>query len=63
MFHRLSLCAFRCALLGILLMVGMTIPVTAEGVGIQIDRRERFADGHAFDRPGRYENIAGSATT
>ena len=63
MFQRLSLCAFRRALLGILPMVGMTISVTAEVVGIQVDRRERFAGGHAFDRPGRYEKIAGSATT
>ncbi len=54
MFPRFSLSAFHRALLVVPLVLGMAMPVTAEVVGIQIDRREVFAEGQPFGRSGLY---------
>ncbi len=59
MFPRFSLSAFHRALLVVPLVLGMAMPVTAEVVGIQIDRREVFAEGQPFGRSGLYEKITG----
>ena len=40
-------------------LVALAVPVHAQVVRQEIEKRESFANGHAFGRSGPYERISG----